>query len=559
MPLSLPRALSPLRFFVVFLVLFCLLFFRSYYLPTPAEGSSYHRLTSAANSWLPGSSSSSVEDVQLDPDFEHEFTDLDEAEFTDPLSIFPDHSRSVSLDAPTATSAADSTPSPSSAESSAKETSTASSTPSDVEFTPDNIPLCRQLPGADKVVVMIKTGATEVQARIPGLLLSFEHCMPNLMFFSDMEQDIGKYHIYDALDEVAQEWKDSHEDFKFYRDLQQNFAAHGDVSRLDPEKAWNLDKWKNIPMVHKAYTQYPDADWYVTLDADTYLGWTNLLMLLSHLDPDEPLYAGCVYWHSDTAFAQGGTGYLLSRNAVQKFEEIRTPKKINDWETETSFSCCGDVMMSIAMGHAGIPVTGAWPMFQVDPPSLFEWYSDDYWCKPAITWHHSRPYEVEGLWQFEMDWINKTWDDKEGGAKPYLFADAFENFILPHLAERRDNWDNSCLNKEFMKPPEGDDAEIEGKKINEEQKNELEDRWKEYSETEQKSTESVDDCEAACEEDGECYQWSWKPGICRLHHSIRMGNAASPKHEVVSGWRLHRVEKFLKSRENCTEVKWDLS
>lgn len=519
-----------MRLILIFLVLLSLLFLRSYYLPSPDGGSDY-AISSSSGWWGRSGASDDVGDVDLDPD---DFSDLavvdDDAGLVSEVTDFADFFTPTS-----SASVATSTPTP----------------PVD-----PSIPACRQLPGADKVVVMVKTGATEVFARLPEQLITLAECAPNFMVFSDMEQHLGDFHIHDALDEIGKEYKENHEDFEFYRSIQASHAAHGDVSVLGSEKGWNLDKWKNIPMLHKAYTKYPDAEWYITIDADTYLGWTNLLLLLDHMDPDEPVYAGCVYWHGPTAFAQGGTGYLLSRNAVKKFEDIRNPEKIADWEKETSTICCGDVMLGVAMGHAGVSVKGAWPMFQVDPPSALGWDNDRLWCSPAITWHHARSYEVEALWQFEREWINKTWDDKDPGAVPYLYRDAFEYFVASHIAENMTEWNNFSGDKIFTKPEEGhvkENHDWDGK--NDEEKQEL---WDSLSETEKGSVESIERCREACEEDKDCIQWAWHPGTCKLHHSIRMGVAVEPKEKTISGWMLERVDEFKKAKGECGDVQWQV-
>ncbi|EXJ82592.1 hypothetical protein A1O3_06405 [Capronia epimyces CBS 606.96] len=517
MPLSLPRGLSPVRLLVVFLLLLSLLVFRSYYLPSPQGSENWWRRPQA-------DSPENLSDVDLDNDF----SDIEDHGLTSEIPDFAD-----AVKATTSAPSSSSSPKPA--------------------FDP-SIPACRQLPGADKVVVMVKTGATEAFARVPEQIVTLADCVPNLMIFSDMAQDIGEFHLYDALDEVGEEYKENHDDFQFYKNIHAVHAAHGDVSVLGSEKGWNLDKWKNIPMLHKAYTEYPDAEWYVTIDADTYLGWTNLLHLLAHQEPDEPLYAGCVYWHGPTAFAQGGTGYILSRNAVQRFEKIRTPEKIADWEKETSTICCGDVMLGVAMGHAEVGVSGVWPMFQVDPPSALGW-SDRIWCTPAITWHHSHSYDIEALWQFEREWINKTWDDKTLSAKPYLYADAFEYFVQPLIADNKTDWDNYSADKVFTKPSEDhvkENNDWDWK--NDEEKQEL---WDSLSILEKRATKSVKQCRKACEADSGCIQFSWHPGTCKLNNAIKIGHAVDPEAETTSGWMLDRIDQFKNSREKC-EVKWEV-
>lgn len=270
-----------------------------------------------------------------------------------------------------------------------------------------SIPLCRTLPGAEDVLVVVKTGATEVFARIPEQLLTLSRCIPHLMVFSDLEQDLGGFHIYDALVDVSEKYKDTHEDFELYHQLQRYHAGHRDLSELSSGKGWNLDKWKNIPMLHRVYEQNPDMKWFVFIDADTYLAWSNLLQLLSRLDSDEPLYIGASYFMGSTTFAQGGTGYVISNAAAKKFEEIHSAGYIAKWELQTSTNCCGDVMLAIALLDAGVHLEPAWPMLNPELPSKLDW-SERFWCWPMVTNHHVLSYEVEALWHFEQEWINNT-------------------------------------------------------------------------------------------------------------------------------------------------------
>jgi hypothetical protein len=546
MAFALPRGLGPVRLTIIFLILLSLLVFRSFYLPVPGQPEA---VSSPSKGWLSGFQSGYADDVS-DVDLDRNYSSFDNdnktlsdiADLSDPsdLSDLPDDKDFENSFKPTPSTSSVLEPTP---------------TPTIASLDDSNMPPCRQLAGADKVVVIVKTGATEAFARLPQQLLTLAECVPNFMVFSDMSQDMGDFHIYDALDEIGKEYKENHEDFKFYNQVHTAHAAHGDVSILGSEKGWNLDKWKNIPMLHKAYTTYPDADWYMTIDADTYLGWTNLLLLLNKMDPEEPLYAGCVYWHGPTAFAQGGTGYLLSKSAVKKFEEIRTPEKIADWEKETSTICCGDVMLGVAMGHAGVSVSGAWPMFQVDPPSGLTW-SDAYWCKPAITWHHSPTFEVEALWDFEKEWLNKTWDDEDPGSVPYLYRDAFEYFVQPILAKEKADWDNLSGDNTYTKPKEDhikEDNDWDWKNDEEKQK-----MWDDLSELQKKSVESVKDCQEACTDDKECMQWTWHPGTCKLQKSIKLGRTVDAKKETTSGWMLERIEDFKKARGDCEDAQWSV-
>lgn len=79
---------------------------------------------------------------------------------------------------------------------------------------------CRNLPGANDTVVILKTGSTELQDRMPIHMQTTLRCYPNLVLFSDHQEDFGAYHIHDALDSVSIGIKESHPDFELWRQLQ---------------------------------------------------------------------------------------------------------------------------------------------------------------------------------------------------------------------------------------------------------------------------------------------------------------------------------------------------
>lgn len=52
---------------------------------------------------------------------------------------------------------------------------------------------------ADKIVVSVKTGASEAATKAAAQLKTTLRCVKNVYLFSDLEQDIGEFHLHDAL------------------------------------------------------------------------------------------------------------------------------------------------------------------------------------------------------------------------------------------------------------------------------------------------------------------------------------------------------------------------
>ena len=172
---------------------------------------------------------------------------------------------------------------------------------------------CQSLGPRDNVVVAVKTGATEAADKIPGQVQTVLRCAKHILFFSDLEQDIGKYHLYDSLDNVSATVVESNVDFKFYQKQSQVWRDEHSISAVkgakNPEKptdlaAWTLDKYKNIHIVEKTWAAKPGMDWYLFIDADTYVLWPNMLKWLAGMDPNKKFYSGSEVSISGTRFAR---------------------------------------------------------------------------------------------------------------------------------------------------------------------------------------------------------------------------------------------------------------
>lgn len=53
-----------------------------------------------------------------------------------------------------------------------------------------------------------------------------------------------------------------------------------------------MDAHKNIPAFERMWKEYPDKEWYIMLDDDTYFNFVNLEVFLSGYDSSQPLYFG---------------------------------------------------------------------------------------------------------------------------------------------------------------------------------------------------------------------------------------------------------------------------
>lgn len=226
-----------------------------------------------------------------------------------------------------------------------------------------------------------------------------------------MAQTFSDYQIRDALENVNPSYKSNHEDFELYRKLQRYHREGQNTDRLGGEQGWNLDRWKFMPMLHESFRLAPPGvDWFVYIEADTSLSWTNLLQWLAKLDPSDKLYMGAQNHIKSVTFAHGGSGIVISRGAAKALDKKRRnegPKAYDErWEALTSETCCGDETVARAFLEVGVPLSFSWPRIQGEAVSTLDW-TENHWCAPAVTWHHVLPAQVEAMWQYSTQWVNK--------------------------------------------------------------------------------------------------------------------------------------------------------
>lgn len=152
---------------------------------------------------------------------------------------------------------------------------------------------CQAYPAAKSdMVIVVKTGATEVFNKLPPQLLTFLQCAKDdLLILSNLEQDIANYHIYDCLTNVIQAVKFNNSDFDLYKEQKRVKLIGKDIIAMGNRgsQGWALDKYKNIHTARKAWELRPNKAWYFFIDADTYMFWSSL----SHSSSGTTRIKGC--------------------------------------------------------------------------------------------------------------------------------------------------------------------------------------------------------------------------------------------------------------------------
>jgi hypothetical protein len=269
---------------------------------------------------------------------------------------------------------------------------------------------CGGLKGLERVVITVKTGATEALQKIPVQMRTSLRCAPHVLVFSDMAQTIGDIEVHDVLNETADEIKDGNRDFEIYRKQQELKDPQKIISQLKSFKtpgtkesaSWKLDKYKNMHLVEKAWAMKPNMDWYLHIDADTYVILPSLAEWIKRLDPNKHMYLGRRIPSGNVFFGHGGSGILLSGEAMRVFA-VNNAGTAARWDPKANTSCCGDILLSRALFEVGIPsVLHAWPSINGESPNTMP-FGEQQWCEPIVTMHHVTVDEMETVAKFEIN------------------------------------------------------------------------------------------------------------------------------------------------------------
>ncbi|KAG8627909.1 hypothetical protein KVT40_003782 [Elsinoe batatas] len=416
---------------------------------------------------------------------------------------------------------------------------------------------CSTAPDSSNIFISLKTGASELHAKLPAHLLTLAHCISpnNLMIFSDGPDTFAGHTIHDVLANISSTHKVSHPDFTHYRHL--HLARQ---LRLSPAslprgntRSWDLDKWKFLPLTFATYASAPaSVEWFFFIEADTSVSWLNLLFWLSTLDAKKPHYIGAGRVVGDISFAHGGSGYILSRPAmetlVRRRKEEGVAKYDARWEEETTRHSMGDAILAVALKEAGVEMEGGGSYLQSENLGGLE-LDEGRLCEPLVTMHHVDAALVSDLWALQGEWVGRY-----GWGERMLRREVVERFMLGLMKGRRKGWDNGAEKRRLvvedvlMEEERGKDGLVEPGK------------WK-GAETE--ATDDEDGCERACEEWNECVQWMWRPGRCYMDNQLKMGevdmgtkdgkiNALSKDGQTwTSGWHQKRLGRMMQRVRKC--------
>jgi hypothetical protein len=275
--------------------------------------------------------------------------------------------------------------------------------------------VCEGLRSGKRIVITLNTGATEILERVPTLLKTSLLCAPNVYIFSDLAHTLGDRQVYDSLDTVPAEVMKGNRDFDLYRKqlelkdpvkVAEFLKGMKDPRNPDTAAAWTLDKYKKLHIIEKAWDLQPEMDWYLHIDADTYVIWSSLVEWLAKLDPTKESYLGSLSFINDLPFGHGGSGMLLSGAAMRNFV-VHHNGTAGRWDYKMQKECCADWVLAQILKEYGMGLMNSWPTIQGDPQSTIP-FDGTRWCQPLVTMHHVSPFEAQQMGDFEAKREDKT-------------------------------------------------------------------------------------------------------------------------------------------------------
>lgn len=230
----------------------------------------------------------------------------------------------------------------------------------------------------DKFAFALKTGKDVALKRTPIQLMTFLQPVKNIILIGEEPNVfVADYPMIDVVSATMKAGEDVGHGIGFNLQLvrppkMQHDPVQGHLLKrelaevvVDQEsKGWKLDAKKNIPGFKLLYERYPDVDWYVMIDDDTYMFMDNVLDKLKNYNPNDPHYLGAPTnfigcdgvktWGESIYFAHGGSGIIISRGAMLKMIPI-----IDSCIKKYDSCWAGDIRTSLCLRDAGIMVENA--------------------------------------------------------------------------------------------------------------------------------------------------------------------------------------------------------
>ena len=136
------------------------------------------------------------------------------------------------------------------------------------------------------------------------------------------------------------------------------------------------------------YHQLPGKKWYIILDDDTFLIRPSLELLMGHVDYRKPRYIGNAVGDYKARFGHGGSGILISGEAMRRLFEH--PGIVQEAYVESMTETWGDRLVATTLQKLGIYIEESYNHhFNGEPPSITRIWGDRF-CSPLLSFHGLR-------------------------------------------------------------------------------------------------------------------------------------------------------------------------
>ena len=198
--------------------------------------------------------------------------------------------------------------------------------------------------------------------------------------------------------------------FAAYHEIRKRKALGASLDDPPVKATWHLDKYKFLPLTIDALHRYPDLEWLISSDGDTYLFQQHLSRYLRSLDSRHQHLLGNHLSLSSTGpqwFAHGGSGYVISRGLLNLALGTSNLSSINAYAgTISRHDPNGDSVLARTIlsssPEINIPngnVTTKW-LFQGSNQNWLE-LAPLYWTAPLFSLHHMSSADVLAASAFE--------------------------------------------------------------------------------------------------------------------------------------------------------------